>query len=224
MRITTSMLAQTSRETGVPILQNSLLNVLNKQSSGSAGLLDALTSKQNAEKTSALQKSTKELGGAADKLAASAKKLTETGEGSLFGKAKESGDTKELISELGSLIEHYNKTLELLKEADSSLNSFYHKELKAAAEQTAEQLKAVGVTQNKDGSLAVDKKVLENADYDALKAAFGENSKFTTRTEYISSKAADNADTVLASISSQYNAKGISYSDSFEANKYNFFG
>ncbi|MDE5863770.1 MAG: hypothetical protein K2K56_05585 [Lachnospiraceae bacterium] len=224
MRITTSMLAQTSRETGLPILQNSLLSVLNKQSSGSGDLLDALTSKQNAEKISALQKSTKELGGAADKLAAGASKLTETGEKSLFEKAKESGDTKELLLEIESMVEHYNKTLELLKKADSSLNSFYHRELKNAAEATAEQLRAVGVTQNKDGSLAVDKKALESADYDALKAAFGENSKFTTRTEFISSKVSDNADAVLNSVSNQYNAKGLSYSDSFEANKYNFFG
>ncbi|MCM1498071.1 MAG: hypothetical protein NC124_06345 [Clostridium sp.] len=224
MRITTSMLAQTSRETGLPILQNSLLNVLNKQSGGSNDLLDALNSKRNIEKTSALQKNAKELGSAADSLTASASKLTETGEKSLFGKAKESGETKELLAEIQSMVEYYNKTLKLLKETDSSLNSFYHSELKNTVKQTAEQLKAVGVTQDKDGSLVVDSKTMENADYEALRAAFGEDSQFTARTEFIGSKIADNADTVLASASNQYNAKGVSYSDAFEANKYNFFG
>lgn len=223
MRITTSMLAQTSKETGIPILQGGLLNALNK-SGNSTDLLESLNSKKNAEKVSAMQKSVQKLGTTADELTSSASKLTADGEDSLFGKAEEKKETKDILSEVKNLVEHYNKTLELLKEADGSLNSFYCKELKAAAAESAEQLKTVGITQNTDGSLAVDEKSLDSADYDSLKAAFGSGSEFATRTEYISSKVAENADAALKSVTNQYNAKGISYSDSFESNKYNFFG
>ena len=114
--------------------------------------------------------------------------------------------------------------MKLLKGADGSLNSFYYKELKSAAAANEEQLKSVGVTLNKDGSLSIDEKVLGNADYDTLKKVFGSDSKFVQRTEYISDKVSQNAKSNAESISNQYNAKGISYSDYSGENKYNFFG
>lgn len=223
MRITTSMLAQTSRETGIPIAQGSLLDALNNQNT-SVNLSDALNQNQNAKQLSTMQKKYQELGNEADDLNQYALKLAQTGENSLFGKAEESQETKEILSGIKDMIEAYNKTLELLKNADGSLNSFYCRELKNAAAKNAQQLQAVGVTQNKDGALTIDEKTLENVDYDTLQDVFGSESDFTQRTEYISGKVAENAQVNVASISNQYNAKGMSYSDSFTSNKYNFFG
>lgn len=223
MRITSQMLALTSRETGIPLTQGSLLDALNNQNTSSS-LLEAFDKNQTAKKVSAMQKGFRELGNAAENLGQHASRLTETGEDSLFGKAEDSKETGDILSEIKDMLEDYNKTLELLKEADGSLNNFYYKELKKTATADAEQLKSVGITQNKDGSLTVDKKVLDKADYDTLKELFGNESDFIKKADYISGRVSENAWANAASVSNQYNAKGISYNDTFEANKYNFFG
>ncbi len=223
MRITTQILTNTSREAGIPLVQGGLLDALNKENT-SVDLLEELNKSQDAKSASALQKVFRELRNASDDLRKRASELLETGENSLFGKAEETKDTEKILSGVKDMISSYNKTLELLKGADGSLNSFYYKELKSAAAANEEQLKSVGVTLNKDGSLSIDEKVLGNADYDTLKKVFGDESKFVQRTEYISDKVSQNAKANEESIFNQYNAKGISYSDYSGENKYNFFG
>lgn len=223
MRITTQILTNTSREAGIPLVQEGLLDALNKEDT-SVDLLEELNKSNNAKSASALQELFHKLRNASDDLKKDASGLMETGEDSLFGKAEETKDTEKILAGVKDMIDSYNKTLKLLKEADGSLNSFYYKELKNAAAASEEQLKAVGITQNKDGSLSIDEKVLESTDYDTLKKVFGSESKFTQRTEYISDKVSENARANAESISNQYNAKGLSYSDYSEANKYNFFG
>ncbi len=223
MRITTQILTNTSREAGIPLVQGGLLDALNKQDT-SVDLLEELNKSQDAKSASALQKVFRELWNTSDDLRKRASELLETGENSLFGKTEETKDTEKILSGVKDMIGSYNKTLELLKGADGSLNSFYYKELKSAAAANEEQLKSVGVTLNKDGSLSIDEKILGNADYDTLKKVFGSESKFVQRTEYISDKVSQNAKANAESISNQYNAKGISYSDYSGENKYNFFG
>lgn len=223
MRITTQILTNTSREAGIPLVQGGLLDALNKQNT-SVDLVEELNKSQDAKSASALQKVFRELRNSSDDLRKRASELMETDENSLFGKAEETKDTEKIIAGVKDMIGSYNKTLELLKETDGSLNSFYYKELKNAAAANEEQLKSVGVTLNKDGSLAIDEKVLGNADYDTLKKVFGSESKFIQRTEYISDKVSQNAKANAESLSNQYNAKGISYSDYTEGNKYDFFG
>ncbi len=223
MRITTQILTNTSREAGIPLVQGGLLDALNKENT-SVDLLEELNKSQDAKSASALQKVFRELRNASDDLRKRASELLETGENSLFGKAEETKDTEKILSGVKDMISSYNKTLELLKGADGSLNSFYYKELKSAAAANEEQLKSVGVTLNKDGSLSIDEKILGNADYDTLKKVFGDESKFVQRAEYISDKVSQNAKANEESIFNQYNAKGISYSDYSGENKYNFFG
>lgn len=223
MRITTQILTNTSREAGIPLVQGGLLDALNKENT-SVDLLEELNKSQDAKSASALQKVFRELRNASDDLRKRASELLETGENSLFGKAEKTKDTEKILSGVKDMISSYNKTLELLKGADGSLNSFYYKELKSAAAANEEQLKSVGVTLNKDGSLSIDEKILGNADYDTLKKVFGDESKFVQRTEYISDKVSQNAKANEESIFNQYNAKGISYSDYSGENKYNFFG
>lgn len=223
MRITTSMLAQTSRETGIPIAQGSLLDALNNQNH-SVNLLDALNKNQNTKKLSAMQKEYRELGSEADDLSQYAWELTQTGANSLFGKAEDSQETEAILSGIKDMVESYNKTLGLLKEAEGSLNSFYYRELKNAAAVSAQQLESVGITQNKDGTLTMDEKMLNAVDYDTLKKVFGSDSDFSQRTEYISGKVSENAQANMESISNQYNANGVAYSNSVTSNKYNFFG
>ena len=224
MRITTQMLAETSRKSGLPILQGSLLDVLNKKKGTSTNsLMDALNRNKEAQ-FSDKQKGYKDLETAASELALSASRLYAEGEDSLFAKAEESQETGDIIKEIQAMVESYNKTLTLLKEAGGSLNSFYRQELKNAATENAELLSSVGITQNKDGSLVIDKKKLESADLEALKKVFNSDSDFAGLAAYIGIKSAENAAANASSITSQYNSKGMSYNDYFESNKYNYLG
>lgn len=220
MRITTQMLAAESRKSGIPLAQGTLLDALNKQDT-SVNLADILNKNKSAKGTTALQENYMELQSAAAGLEKYASQLGSEKEDSLFGKESE---IKDIISNIQDMAEAYNQTLKLLQSAEGSLNSFYLKELKKTTADNAELLKSVGITQEKDGSLSVDKKVLENTDYDKLKETFGSESDFIKRTEYISGRVSENAAASVLSISNQYNAKGASCSDTFLANKYNFFG
>lgn len=223
MRISSQMLAQTSRESGIPLAQGSLLDALNKQDT-SANILDALEQNRNAKQVSAMQKNYMALETAAEKLNKYTSELYAQGADSLFGRVEEKKETTDILLEVKNMVESYNKTLGLLQNAEGTLNSFYCKELKYAAAENEELLKSVGITQNTNGSLTVDEKVLNCADYDSLKKVFGTESEFTKKASYISSRVAENAAANVTSISSQYNAKGMSNNDLFEANKYNYFG
>lgn len=224
MRITTQMLADTSRKSGLPVLQGSLLDVLNKKKgTTSNSLMDALNRTKDTQ-LSTKQKGYEELETAAGELALSASKLYAEGEDSLFAKAEESQDTTDIIKEIQTMAESYNKTLKLLKEAGGSLNNFYRQELKNAATENADLLSSIGITQNKDGSLVIDKKKLESADLETLKKVFNSDSDFAGLAAYIGIKSAENAAANASSITNQYNSKGMSYNDYFESNKYNYLG
>lgn len=223
MRITSQILTRTSLETGIPIAQNGILDAMSNQNTA-VDLLEAMERTQNTEKLSKLREQYRELEDAADQLGRYTSKLLADGDNSLFHRAKEQNDTKDIVTEIRNMVASYNETLELLQDADGSLNRFYYKELKSAVIDNAELLKSAGVTQSEDGSLNLDEKVLESADYDTLKKVFGGESDFTKKADYISGRVAENASANMASTSNQYNAKGYSYNSSFEASKYDYLG
>ena len=224
MRITTQMMMQASRESGLPLVQSSLLDALSKKQGGSNSLFDALNhSKNDVQQVSEKQQGYQKLEAAAEDLALSSAALFADGEDTLFAKAEESGSTEDILQAVQTMVESYNKALKLLKDADGSLNAFYRKELIGAAGDNAELLDTVGITQNKDGSLTVDTKKLESADLETLKKVFGSEADFTDITSYIGLKVAENAAANAPSITSQYNAKGMAYNDNFESTKYDYF-
>lgn len=171
MRITSQILTRTSLETGIPIAQNGILDAMSNQNTA-VDLLEAMERKQNTEKLSKLNEQYRELEETADNLGRYTSKLLDDGDNSLFHRAEEQNDTKDIVTEIRNMVTSYNEALELLQDADGSLNYFYYKELKGAVTDNAELLKSAGVTQSKDGSLKLDEKVLESADYDTLKRVF----------------------------------------------------
>lgn len=227
MRITNQMLARTAAKSKIPLQQNSLLDIWRQSESGSSNsLLSALSRTSNSKFPiqSISKKENSKLEESAKRLSEYASKLNETGENSLFGKAEAEGNTEEIVSGVEEMVSAYNTTLEYLRTSDSTLNSFYLQELKSYASDQSEALKTVGITRNKDGSLKVDQEKLKAADIDSLKAAFGSGSGFTEKAGYVGGRAAENAAAMNASLLSGYDASGRSYFDSFEMNKYNFWG
>lgn len=225
MRVTDQMLARTSQKTGIPLQKNTLLDIMNKSSSSSDSLFSPVKGKNSTD--SYLQKlnskNSKEMKEAAEEMSEYASKLHEEGADSLFAKAAASGSTSEVVSNIMGLADAYNKTLQYLKGSESALHKFYMQELKGYTSDHADALKKAGVTENRDGSLAVQKDILESADLDTLEEIFGSASVFSEKVGYIGGRVAENAAS-SAGILGGYDSEGIDYWNSFTKSMYDFWG
>lgn len=221
MRITTRMLDEAAIKAGMPINRNSLLNYVNHNSMDNT-LLSALNNK----KTNALDKNKKskyeKLDTAADQLLQKTKAFTDKERDSLFAKAKESGKKTEICTNAKEMAEKYNETIQALQGSNDFLGQYYKKELLQAASQQVDKLEKIGITVEKDGTLQVDSKKMEEADIDTLEQVLGKEGSFSSRVEFLAEKIGDHASANVAAVSSQYNAQGDISSDFL--GRYNFFG
>ena len=158
-----------------------------------------------------------------EKLSKYASSLLETEKDSIYNKAEESGSTSSIVSNVSKLVEEYNSTINQLNKAGGSMNEFYRQQLKAIPSSCKDALKAIGITQQKDGSLSIDEKTLKSADTATLKKALGNDTGFASKIDFISGRVNKNAAANAASASSQYNSRGSSYSGYYGSSKYNFW-
>lgn len=223
MRVTTQMLNETSKRTGIPINQTSLLSYINNDGqSDSSTLLDALQDakekKVTAENTEIYQKLEK----AADSLQGQAEKFAASGGDSFFDKIKESDDHEALLAGVESYVKSYNDTLSALKKAPGLLNDYYRQMLQETAENNSEALANIGVVVGKDGSLSVDGDKLKDAAIEDVEAVFGSSGEFSSKTSFLADRISGNAQANAESVSSQYDASGNLYSQL--ASQYDFWG
>lgn len=223
MRITNQMLAKSAAKSGISLQGTSLLNILNHKSS--SGLLGSIGNNTNTSASKILKKNNySKLEDLSENLNKYASKLTDSAKDSIYDKAKEGGNTKDILSDISKMIEGYNATMKQLKITGGTMNEFYRQQLKDISTGSKEALKGIGITQEKDGSLAVNEKTLQNADADALKKALGSESGFVSKLSFISNRINQNASVNVMSASSRYTSNGSAYMGSFEESKYNFWG
>lgn len=221
MRITTQMLNETARKTGIPINNTSLLNHI--YNNGSGGDLLSVLNKKGGSAADAQQKSKFEkLERTAGQLQKRADSLSAKGEGSLYAKAKESGSTEEICKELQSLVEDYNNTIKILQSTPGPLNDYYRQMLQEAAAGNSETLAKAGITVSKNGKLTVDTEKLKSADVDTLEKVLGASGDFSSKVSFLAGRISDNAQAGTRSLSSQYSSTGNLYSAS--DSKYSFWG
>ena len=223
MRITNQMLAKSTAKSGISLQGTSLLNILNHKSS--TGLLGSIGKNTSTDASKILKKSNySKLEDLSENLNKYALKLTDSAKDSIYDKAKESGNTKNILSDISKMVEEYNATMKQLKITGGRMNEFYRQQLKEVSTGSKEALKGIGITQEKDGSLTVNEKTLQNADADALKKALGSESGFVSKLSFISNRINQNASANLMSATSWYTSNGSAYMGSFEDSKYNFWG
>ena len=220
MRVTTQMLNDSARRAGLPIRDTSLLDYINKDGS-SNGLLGVSNSKMSA--VDSMKKKTyenieKEAGDLSDK---AIQFLNEADD--LFAKAKESGDTSEIVSRIMDMVDSYNKTIDILSKETDTLTRFYLGSLKDAFFNNEAALKELGITVDKTGKVSIDKDKLKAADPKALEAVFGTSGNLSAKLYLIAGKVADNASASLSSINNQYGSDGY-LNPSQYSNRYDFWG
>ncbi|MDD6632735.1 MAG: hypothetical protein PUE83_07685 [Lachnobacterium sp.] len=226
MRITNNMIINRSSKKGIhnTYQRTALLSLLQKNSSSTDifGRIGQTSSKNNA--SALLMKNTyTKLEDSSEKLSKYASSLLETEKDSIYDKAEESGSTSSIVSNVSKLVEEYNSTINQLNKAGGSMNEFYRQQLKAIPSSCKDVLKAIGITQQKDGSLSIDEKTLKSADTATLKKALGNDTGFASKIDFISGRVNKNAAANAASASSQYNSRGSSYSGYYGSSKYNFW-
>jgi len=206
--------------TNIPIQQTSLLNYINGSDSGS--LLSALQSKKaetvSTENRTKYEKQEK----AADALTTQIQTLTETGDDSIWTKARTSGDTSAVCTEMETLTECYNDLLSVMNRSTGTLEQFYAKSLRELAEDNSESLSAIGISVKSDGSLSVDSVKLSAASEEKVEKTMGADSTFLKHLSYVSGKISDTAASNLESMTSGYGANGTLTSS--YTSKYDFLG
>ena len=226
MRITNNMIINRSSKKGIhnTYQRTALLSLLQKNSSSTDifGRIGQTSSKNNA--SALLMKNTyTKLEDSSEKLSKYASSLLETEKDSIYDKAEESGSTSSIVSNVSKLVEEYNSTINQLNKAGGNMNEFYRQQLLAIPSSCKDTLKAIGITQQKDGSLSIDEKTLKSADTATLKKTLGNDTGFASKIDFISGRVNKNAAANAASVSSQYNSRGSSYSGYYGTSKYNFW-
>lgn len=209
MRITSGMVSEASQKAGMPLTgSQSLAGYLNEDSSKT---LAATLGDKSSLGTNVLSKGKYEkMKDAAERLEQYADALTSAGSGSVYEKAKESGDSSELCDEVERLVSAYNETLDKLSSDMSAMGRFYMSSFKEVVAENKNTLKNLGISTDKNGRMSVDREKLRDADAEQLERVFGGSGTLSSRLNLIAGKVADNAQANVRSIFSQYNAAGSS--------------
>ncbi|MCM1121268.1 MAG: hypothetical protein NC416_01655 [Eubacterium sp.] len=151
-----------------------------------------------------------------------ADKLTSKDNTSLFAKAKENGDTSEIVSNIKGFVSQYNSMMQNLQDSGNRSDNTYITQLNSISRLNSSELASCGVSRNSDGTLAVDDQKLAATDISTLEKVWNGSSSFPAR-------AALWADSVEASAERNMNAQASSsYSNLFSnygnsGNYFNFF-
>lgn len=206
MRITASMLSESTVQAGIQMGGKSLVNYLNGDESDSlAKSLGNSSSSTLKTLSKGKYEGQKE---AAEKLQEQSAKLIESGSDSIYEKARKNDDMTEVYGEVEKLVSSYNSMLDKFRTDMTTLGSFYRQSLKEAVDENKELLSTVGISIDKNGRMNLDKEKLKTADVDRIEGIFGADGTLSSKLNLIAEKAADNAQANLKSISSQYNSSG----------------
>lgn len=220
MRITTQMLNETARKSGLPFTCNTLLNQVSQNDTGNA-LLSALNKNNKTSLNTSQKNSYEKLKKSADQLLSRTEKFTAEDGSSLLDKFQEGGENKDIYTSLEDMVRGYNNTLKELQTLPGTLNDFYARMLRQAATENKEALSDIGITVSKDGTLNADTEKMKGADLESLKKVLSGPESFVEKTGFLASRISDNAAANLNSSSWQYNAAGDTYSALL--NRYDFW-
>lgn len=171
---------------------NSLLqSALSRSSKGrktsrNAALLNSLNNKKNifSQNTATAAQSQKlyyNMKYHAEQVTDYADKLTDKSDKSLFAKAKESGDTSQIVSNIEGFVKQYNEMLKNLKESGTRTDTNYLVQLNNISGMNSAGLATCGVTRNSDGTLTVDGDKLAATSLDTLEKVWNGKNGFAGR-------------------------------------------
>lgn len=221
MRITTQMLDETARKTGIIMNRHNLLDYVNSGSRANP-LLNALPQKSNYTANVADKTRYEKQEKAADSLYEQTQKFMVEEDKDIFKKALSTGDNTELYEEVEMLVEKYNELFSAMKDTTGALNKFYKQSMQDLIEENKAAFLEIGISAERGGSLKLDKEKLKAASLENVEKVLGKDNSFTEKLGYLSSRIADNANAYLESASNSYLPNG-NIANNY-SNKYDFWG
>ena len=117
----------------------------------------------------------------ADRVEAYGEALKSDQKNSLYDKARESGSTEQIVSNIKDFVKQYNNMLGDLKESGTRTDTSYLTQLNSMSRAAENNLSSTGVTRNADGTLVIDEEKLAAADVDTLEKVWGGSNGFISR-------------------------------------------
>ncbi len=100
---------------------------------------------------------------------------------SLYDKAREDGNTEQIVSNVKNFVKQYNNMITDLKESGTRTDTAYLTQLNSMARIAERELASTGVSRKADGTLVIDEEKLSAADVDTLEKVWGSSSGFPSK-------------------------------------------
>ena len=143
--------------------------------------------------------------------------LKSSDKNSVYDKARESGSTEQIVSDIKGFVAQYNNMLSDLKESGTRADTSILSQINSMARLAEKDLAATGISRKSDGTLVIDEEKLAAADVDTLEKVWGGSG--------FASKASAKAGTVAATAEKNIEAEKSSiYSPFDRANLYSGSG
>lgn len=167
---------------------NSNTNRLSSTNKNNA-IFSKINNYQNGLKSSQLIKDYSTIYSSCESLLNASDKLLSTKDDSIFNLAikenkEQTGKTdnkEKVISQIKSVVNQFNTVMEKMNDIGYTVNTLYRKQLSQYVAQSKTDLKNLGITEEKDGTLSIDEKVLNAADLSKLQDVFGKKNSFMNR-------------------------------------------
>lgn len=111
---------------------------------------------------------------------------------------------KEIIAGVKDMVEQYNTIYNNLEDLGGTVNTLYASQLKSMLGNSEAALKKTGVVVNKDGTLSVTAKTLENTDLSTLKEVYCKSGSITEKLMDKCEKIESNASSTISVINRMY--------------------
>lgn len=141
----------------------------------------------------------------------SLKALTSEAEDSIYAKAAESGDNTELCASVKEFAACYNSMVNGINKLGGTIDTVYGTKLESCAEKNKEALAAIGISIEKDGTIALDQDKLSGASAEDIRNAFGTGEGFGNQISSVMKdiiEVVDNAVSIKEALSSRYGSNG----------------
>lgn len=177
---TANSLLNTLQRNSISRRTNTLSNILGngKSSSTASSLFDKKfpTSSTTSTSTAKSQKFYYDMQYHARQVGEYADALQSSEKDSIYDKARESGSTEQIVSNIQSFVRQYNNMLDDLQESGSRTDTAFLTQLNSLSRAAEKDLASTGVTRRADGTLVIDEKKLEAADVDTLEKVWSGSS------------------------------------------------
>lgn len=142
---------------------------------------------------------------------------------SVYDKARESGNTDQIVANVKSFVNQYNNMLNDLEESGTKTDASFLTQLNSMSRTAERDLALTGVTRKADGTLVVDEKKLEAAGVDTLEKVWGGNgfsSKAAAKAGSVEATAERNIEAEASSIYSRFDRTNLFSSGSRSSGSY----